>query len=103
MYFHAYACWVYFLVMSRLMTCFRENCYDNFKLTKCKILEETYEREDTALVKFIAHMIQVDLNEKTSFAETSTFERISDPHSPGPWLYKSGIVQASPESSSPVG
>jgi len=78
-----------------LYTSCRNNCYDNFKLTKCKILDEKYEGE-IAIVKFIATMIQVDLKEKTSFMETSTFEKLTQGKMMGAWLYKSGIVESVP-------
>jgi hypothetical protein len=38
-------------------------------------------------------MIQVDTREKTSFMETSTFERAGKHIREGAWLYKSGIVE----------
>ena len=77
----------------------RMNCYDNFELTSCQILEETYEGEgdnEIATVKFIASMIQVDSREKTAFMETSTFERAGKHIRGGAWLYKSGEVEAVP-------
>ena len=77
----------------------RMNCYDNFELTSCKILEETYEGEgdkEIATVKFIASMMQVDSREKTAFMETSTFERAGKHIRGGAWLYKSGVVEAVP-------
>lgn len=58
-------------------------------------MDEKYEGIGVATVKFIAHMIQRDLKEKTSFMETSTFERSSTGNVVGPWLYKSGIVESS--------
>ena len=75
------------------------NCYDNFELTSCQILEETYEGEgdnEIATVKFIATMIQVDSREKTAFMETSTFERAGKHIRGGAWLYKSGKVETVP-------
>lgn len=54
------------------------NCYDNFELTKCDILSETYDREgdhEFATVAFVANMIQLDSREQTAFMETSLFER----------------------------
>ncbi len=74
-------------------------------MTECQILEEIYENDDNneegvkgedkenAKVKFIATMIQVDSREKTSFMETSTFERAGKHIREGAWLYKSGIVE----------
>ena len=73
----------------------RNNCYDNFELTKCDIINESYEGEETneiALVKFVAKLVQVDSREKTSFMETSTFERAGKSIRNGAWLYKSGKV-----------
>mmetsp|Transcript_13113 Transcript_13113/g.15973 ORF Transcript_13113/g.15973 Transcript_13113/m.15973 type:complete len:246 (-) Transcript_13113:115-852(-) len=75
------------------------NCYDNFELTKCQIMEETYEGEgekEIAIVKFIATMVQVDTREKTAFMETSTFERAGKHIREGAWLYKNGVVEALP-------
>lgn len=72
------------------------NCFDNFELTNCEILEETIESENIAHVKFIARMTQVDIREKTAFMETSTFERAGKHIREGAWLYKSGIVEAIP-------
>ncbi len=75
------------------------NCYDNFELTKCEVLSETYEGEgdsQIAKVEFIATMIQIDSREKTSFMETSTFERAGKHIREGAWLYKSGVVEAVP-------
>lgn len=76
------------------------NCYDNFELKKCEILDESYEGEgdsQIAKVKFVATMIQVDTREKTAFMETSTFERAGKHIREGAWLYKSGIVEPVPE------
>lgn len=72
------------------------NCFDNFELTKCDILEETMEQEHIAKVKFIARMIQVDIREKTAFMETSTFERAGKHIRDGAWLYRSGLVESVP-------
>jgi uncharacterized protein YchJ len=41
----------------------RTNCYDNFQLTNCEIVDESYdgnEGKETAKVKFVARMTQVD-------------------------------------------
>ena len=41
----------------------RMNCYDNFELTNCEIVDEMYEVEgerEVAKVRFVAKMIQVD-------------------------------------------
>jgi len=78
----------------------RNNCYDNFELTKCDIINESYEGEGTneiALVKFVAKLVQVDSREKTSFMETSTFERAGKSIRNGAWLYKSGIIESAEE------
>ncbi|CAB9526976.1 UPF0225 protein [Seminavis robusta] len=70
------------------------NCYDNFELTKCEILD--FDPVDdantkTATVKFVANMIQRDSREKTAFQETSTFEKV------GPvWLYREGKIEDPP-------
>ncbi len=64
-------------------------------MTKCEILEEAFEGEgekQTATVKFIATMIQIDSREKTAFMETSLFERAGKHIREGAWLYKSGDV-----------
>ena len=68
-----------------------KNCYDNFHLNKCVILEENYEGEgadEVATVRFEAHMTQRDTKERSAFLETSTFTR--HPKS-GSWLYKLGM------------
>jgi SEC-C motif-containing protein len=68
--------------------------YDNFELTKCEILEESYSGKDAdelATVRFLAHMTQRDTQERTPFIETSTFER--DTKS-GAWLYRDGVIEA---------
>jgi SEC-C motif-containing protein len=69
-----------------------EDCFDNFELTKCKILEESYSGEGTdelATVRFLTHMTQLDTKERTAFIETSTFERDA---TSGAWLYRDGVV-----------
>ena len=79
----------------------RTNCYDNFELNSCKIMEENFEGEgekQIATVKFIATMTQVDSREKTAFMETSTFERAGKHIRQGAWLYKIGIVEPVPVS-----
>lgn len=64
------------------------NCYDNFELTKCEILDhEIIEADKTATVTFVANMVQRDSKEKTAFMEKSTFEKIG-----GAWLYKEGEI-----------
>jgi SEC-C motif-containing protein len=69
------------------------NCYDNFELTKCAIVEEKVMDDDkTATVCFVANMVQRDSRERTSFQETSTFERVA-----GAWLYKEGVIADPPE------
>lgn len=75
------------------------NCYDNFELTSCEIVDETYEGEgesEIAKVKFIASMTQVDSREKTAFMETSTFERAGKHIANGAWLYKEGLIETAP-------
>lgn len=77
----------------------RMNCYDNFELTSCEILEETYEGEgddQIAKVKFVAKMTQVDSREKTAFQETSTFQRAGKNIMGGAWLYKEGLIETAP-------
>lgn len=77
----------------------RMNCYDNFELTSCEILDETYEGEgdkQIAKVKFVAKMTQVDSREKTAFQETSTFERAGKNIMGGAWLYKEGLIETAP-------
>jgi SEC-C motif-containing protein len=69
-----------------------EDCFDNFELTKCEILEESYSGKDTdeqATVRFLTQMTQRDTEERSAFIETSTFER--DAKS-GAWLYRDGVV-----------
>ena len=83
----------------------RINCYDNFELTSCEIVDETYEGEgdkQIAKVKFIAKMIQVDSREKTAFMETSTFERAGKHIANGAWLYKEGFIETAPGMPQPV-
>ncbi|EJK78039.1 hypothetical protein THAOC_00084 [Thalassiosira oceanica] len=77
----------------------RINCYDNFILNSCEIVEEEYEGEgdsQTAKVKFVAKMTQVDSREKSAFMETSTFERAGKHIANGAWLYKEGVIETAP-------
>jgi uncharacterized protein YchJ len=76
-------------------TVLRTNCYDNFELTKCEIVEERYDEIDKgkATVKFIAEMIERDTKERTGFMETATFE-VSKIH--GGWLYRDGTIEMVP-------
>jgi SEC-C motif domain protein len=71
------------------------NCYDNFLLNSCVILEEAGEGDDDngaeATVKFLAKMTHRDTGERTAFVETSTFLR--DPKT-GAWLYRDGIIES---------
>ena len=69
------------------------NCYDNFELTKCEILNHEISPDDknTATVTFVANMIQRDSREKTAFMEKSTFEKVG-----GVWLYKGGEISEPP-------
>mmetsp|Transcript_14636 Transcript_14636/g.31828 ORF Transcript_14636/g.31828 Transcript_14636/m.31828 type:complete len:231 (+) Transcript_14636:54-746(+) len=76
----------------------KTNCYDNFELTSCEIIDESYEGEgekEIAKVQFVAKMMQVDSREKTAFMETSTFER-GGKISNGAWLYKEGLIETAP-------
>jgi uncharacterized protein YchJ len=74
--------------------------YDNFDLSKCKIVQETMgQDEDTATVQFIAEMTLRETGETTSFMETSVFERAK---THGAWLYKSGTIEAAPGSDDSV-
>ena len=77
----------------------RMNCYDNFELNSCEIIDEIYEGEgdqQIAKVKFVAKMTQVDSREKTAFQETSTFERAGKNIMGGAWLYKEGLIETAP-------
>uniref|UniRef100_A0A448Z7K1 YchJ-like middle NTF2-like domain-containing protein n=1 Tax=Pseudo-nitzschia multistriata TaxID=183589 RepID=A0A448Z7K1_9STRA len=76
------------------------NMYDNFDLEKCVIVEEHYDdtndedtEVETASVKFIAEMVLRETGEKTSFMETSAFEKAQNS---GAWLYLSGDIEAAP-------
>ena len=73
----------------------RGDCYDDFELTGCEILEESYDGQ-SATVRFVARMTQVGSRGKTAFMETSTFERAGN-HADGAWLYKEGVIEAAPE------
>jgi SEC-C motif domain protein len=71
-----------------------QNCYDNFELTRCDILDSVVSLTNpTAKVTFVATMIQRDSRERTAFQEISTFARISDE---GPWLYLDGVISDPP-------
>mmetsp|Transcript_11384 Transcript_11384/g.24650 ORF Transcript_11384/g.24650 Transcript_11384/m.24650 type:complete len:246 (+) Transcript_11384:116-853(+) len=75
------------------------NCYDNFELTSCEIIDESYEgvgESEIAKVKFVAKMTQVDSREQTAFMETSTFERAGKHIANGAWLYKEGLIETAP-------
>lgn len=80
------------------------NMYDKFDMNNCVILEEKYgdgnEEEsnsesevETATVKFIAEMVLKKTGEKTSFMETSKFEKAKNS---GSWLYLSGEIEEAP-------
>lgn len=78
------------------------NMYDNFDLEKCVIVEEIYDEPDDedaesdiekATVKFIAEMVLRETGEKTSFMETSKFEKAKNS---GAWLYLSGVIEDAP-------
>lgn len=70
------------------------NCYDNFELTKCEILDASVvSSSDTeATVTFVANMVQLDSKERTAFQETSTFEKIG-----GVWMYLEGDIAEPPD------
>ena len=69
--------------------------YDNFDLTKCHILEESYEEdEQKASVKFVAEMMLRESGEITGFMETSQLERAK---THGGWLYLDGTMASAPE------
>jgi len=75
------------------------NCYDNFELTSCEIVSESFEGEgdaQVAKVQFVAKMTQVDSREKTAFMETSVFERAGKHIANGAWLYKEGVIETAP-------
>ena len=75
----------------------RMNCYDNFELTSCEILNESYDDDErVATVQFVANMIQVDSRERTAFMETSTFERGGEHIRGGAWLYLNGEIESPP-------
>lgn len=84
---------VYLLTTRPLL--YRQNCYDNFELTSCEILNFDEENEK-ATVQFVANMIQRDSREKTAFMETSTFERAGEHIHGGAWLYRSGEIEDPP-------
>jgi uncharacterized protein YchJ len=75
-----------------------ENCYDEYELPQCVIVNEEYEGEDldeTATVKFIARLVHKDTREKSAFMEISKFKRaVGDNNkTTGGWLYLSGEVE----------
>lgn len=73
------------------------NCYDNFELTSCEILNESYDDDkEVATVQFVANMIQLDSRERTAFMETSTFERGGEHVRGGAWLYLTGEIESPP-------
>ena len=73
--------------------------YDKFDLENCIIVEQTYDDIDpesdteTATVKFVAEMVLKETGEKTSFMETSKFEKAKNS---GAWLYLSGEIEEAP-------
>ena len=73
--------------------------YDKFDLENCIIVEEKIDDVDeeseteTANVKFIAEMVLKKTGEKTSFMETSKFEKAKNS---GAWLYLSGVIEEAP-------
>jgi len=83
------------------------NMYDKFDLNNCVIVEEKYDDAndevsdpqsetgtETATVKFIAEMVLKKTGEKTSFMETSKFEKAKNS---GAWLYLSGVIEEAPD------
>jgi SEC-C motif-containing protein len=71
-----------------------KDCYDNYILDKCDILEThiaDIDNETVAVVRFVALMTQRNNNERMAFEETSTFKR---QQSTGPWQYVEGVVVA---------
>jgi len=76
-----------------------QNCYDNFKLTQCTILKETYEGDgpdSRAEVQFIAKMRDRNTMVETAFMETSKFERCGNEMQNNAWLYKEGVIADPP-------
>ena len=72
--------------------------YDNFELTRCTVLEESYEDGDQrASVRFVAELNHRDSREKTGFMEISTLERAK---THGGWLYLNGTIEAAPNRTS---
>jgi len=74
----------------------RENCYDEYELMQCVILDEEYHGEgsdEEATVKFIARLVNRVTREKSAFMEISKFKRLIDGESLGGWLYLSGEVE----------
>ena len=73
--------------------------YDKFDLNNCIIVEEIYDEvaedseTETATVKFIAEMVLKETGEKTSFMETSKFEKAKNS---GAWLYLSEPILVFP-------
>lgn len=75
----------------------RLNMYDNFDLSKCVIVEESYDEEgedEKATVKFVAELMLRETGEITGFMETSQFERAK---THGGWLYLNGTMEAAPD------
>jgi SEC-C motif-containing protein len=69
-----------------------KDCYDNYILDKCDILETNItdiDNESVAIVRFVAHMTQRKNHERMTFEETSKFMRQP---STGPWKYVEGVV-----------
>jgi len=82
------------------------NCYDNFELTQCNILQEAYHGvsgslEETATVEFEATMTHVTSKEQTFFCETSTLQRGGTHIMGGGWLYLNGVIDKSNEVTMP--
>lgn len=93
----------------------KTNMYDNFDFSNCVIVKETIvsdaegqvqdddseHEQQKAIVQFIAEMTLKATGERTSFMETSTFERSSG--GGGTWLYREGTIEAAPKSPSTRG
>ena len=87
-----------YIVTNNLDRHVRMNCYDNFELTSCEIINASpqIDNDKKATVQFVANMIQRDSREKTAFMEISTFERAGEHIRDGAWLYRSGEIQNPP-------
>ena len=69
--------------------------YDNFDMTNCVIVEETYEEDDeVAFVTFVAELVLRSTGEATGFQEAARLERAK---THGGWTYLNGTMAAAPE------